>query len=226
MEDEVLQVPAWIDLTAIVIGSLSGAVIGVRHRFPVTGVLILATISGLGGGLIRDLLLNEIPIALLDRRYLAVAAVAAIGAFFFVSWMERISPVINVFDGLALGLFTIVGAEKAALAGLPFLSTVFIGTATSIGGGMLRDLLLGEVPNALRPGVINALAAVTGATIFGAFRVLDMDIIVAEVIAILLIAALRYFALYLEWEAPLPYDIAQSKHVRRMFVWRRKPKPG
>ena len=135
---EALRVPAAVDLAAIVIGALTGGLLAAREGFAISGVLLLAVSGGLGGGLIRDVLLAQgTPVALTNRAYLPTVAITAMVTFYFSGWLSRLTGLLVVLDAVTLGFFTVIGAQKAQLAGLPNASVVFIdserGSGNSIG---------------------------------------------------------------------------------------------
>jgi len=216
VDASVIQVPVALDLSAIVVGAVLGGAIAVRHRMAVTGVIVLAVTTGLGGGLIRDTLLQQgTPIALTDRLYLIVTFVAAGFAFFFARAIERFTGVLIALDALALGFFTLVGAERAQLVGLPDVGIVFVGVAAATGGAMVMDLLVGEVPEMLRPGVINAMASIVGAISFVVMTELEVPRSLTQALTIVITAGLRWLALWRNWHAPVPLDVVAMVRRRR-----------
>ena len=161
---EALRVPAAVDLAAIVIGALTGGLLAAREGFAVSGVLLLAVSGGLGGGLIRDVLLGDLPpVALTNQAYLPTVAITAAVTFFFSGWLSRLTALLVVLDAVTLGFFTVIGAQKAQLVGLPSASVVFIGTLTAVGGAVIRDVLLAQRADIVQPGPYNAVAALIGA---------------------------------------------------------------
>jgi hypothetical protein len=142
---ETLRVPAPVDLAAIVIGALTGGLLAAREGFAVSGVLLLAVSGGLGGGLIRDVLLGDLPpVALTNPAYLPTVAITAAVTFYFSGWLSRLTGLLVVLDAVTLGFFTVIGAQKAQLAALPSASVVFVGTLTAVGGAVIRDVLLAQ----------------------------------------------------------------------------------
>jgi len=216
VDSSVIQVPVALDLAAIVVGAVLGGAVAVRHRMAVTGVIVLAVTTGLGGGLIRDTLLQQgTPIALTDRLYLIVTFVAAGLAFFFARAIERFTGVLIALDALALGLFTLVGSARAELLGLPDVGIVFVGVAAATGGAMLMDVLVGEVPEMLRPGVINAMASIVGAISFVVMTELGVPTTLTLVLTVVITAGLRWLALWRNWHAPVPLDVVAMVRRRR-----------
>ena len=227
---ETLRVPATVDLAAVVVGALTGGLLAAREGFAVSGVLLLAVSGGLGGGLIRDVLLGELPVALTNTAYLPTVAITATVTFFFSGWLSRLTGLLVVLDAVTLGFFTVIGAQKAQLLGLPSASVVFIGTVTAVGGAVIRDVLLAQRADIIQPGPYNAVAALLGAI---ALTVLagpaGLDPLPVAVLVIVLVAALRVLSVWRGWEAPVAVDLpgrARSRLLRvragRPTRWRRR----
>ncbi|HJR88877.1 MAG TPA: TRIC cation channel family protein, partial [Aeromicrobium sp.] len=160
-----------LDLLAILVFGISGGLTAVRMRLDVVGVVALATVTGLGGGWIRDVLLGSVPPpALADWRYLVTPVIAGIATFFLHPAIGRMERAINVFDAFGLGLFSVAGALTASEAGLGPLPATLLGLLTGVGGGVIRDVLVGRVPTILRKGELYAVPATTGAAITGVTR--------------------------------------------------------
>ncbi len=216
---EILQLPLWIDLTAVVVGALSGAVFAVRARFDLIGVLAIALVLGLGGGIVRDLLLSIRPVALTSTAYLPTVFAAAAVGFLFASSLHRFRSALVLLDALSLGLFTVVGVEKALLVGLPGASAVLVGVAAATGGGVLRDLLSGRPPEVVRRGPWNAAAALAGSLCFVLIDHLDVVRLWPEAAAIVLTVALRLLSVYRGWETPLAYDLGPALRRGTRLTW-------
>jgi uncharacterized membrane protein YeiH len=219
---ETLRVPAAVDLAAIVVGALTGGLLAAREGFAVSGVLLLAVSGGLGGGLIRDVLLAQgPPVALTNPAYLPTVAVTAAVTFYFSGWLSRLTGLLVVLDALTLGFFTVIGAQKAQLAGLPSASVVFIGTLTAVGGAVIRDVLLAQRADIVQPGPYNAVAALLGAaalTVLAGPLALPQLPVAALVIG--LVAGLRVLSVWRGWEAPVAVDLPQRARSRLL---RRRP---
>jgi uncharacterized membrane protein YeiH len=125
---------------------------------------VLAAVVGLAGGITRDVLIGTPPATFRDWRYLAAAAAAGVVCFFAGRILERAQRSIMVFDALGLGLFAVTGATKALQFGLGAVQAILLGAITGIGGGILRDVLLREVPTVLREGLY-AIPALLGAAV-------------------------------------------------------------
>ena len=158
-----------LDLVGIFVFAITGALVAVRKDLDVFAVLVLAGVTGLGGGFIRDLLIGAVPpAALADWRYLMVPVVAGVVTFYFHPALGRAERVINVLDAAGLSLFCVTGALKALDYGLGAVPAALLGMVTGIGGGVLRDVLAGRVPLVFRgelyatPALVGALVAVLG----------------------------------------------------------------
>jgi uncharacterized membrane protein YeiH len=154
-----------LDLAGIAVFAATGALVGVRKELDVFGVMVLALITGLGGGVVRDLLIGAVPPAALeDWRYLVVPAVTALLVFAFHPAFGRMEKQIMVLDAIGLSLFCVTGAVKAEEAGLGILAASVLGLLTGVGGGMMRDVAAGRVPVVFR-GELYATPAFAGALI-------------------------------------------------------------
>jgi uncharacterized membrane protein YeiH len=213
---ETLRVPAAIDLAAIIVGALTGGLLAAREGFAVSGVLLLAVSGGLGGGLIRDVLLaHGPPVALTNPAYLPAVAITAAVTFFFSGWLSRLTGLLVVLDAATLGLFTVIGAQKAQLAGLPSASVVFIGTLTAVGGAVIRDVLLAQRADIVQPGPYNAVAALIGAAALTVLAgPLDLAPLAVAAVVIVLVTGLRLLSVWRGWEAPVAVDLPQRARNR------------
>src|SRR3954467_7109630 len=153
-----------LNLAGTFVFGLSGGVAAVRAKLDLFGVVLLAAGVGLAGGITRDVLIGTRPATFRDWRYLAAAAAAGVVCFFAGRVLERAERSIMIFDALGLGLFAVTGATKALQFGLGPVPAILLGTITGVGGGMLRDVLLREVPTVLREGLY-AIPALLGATV-------------------------------------------------------------
>jgi uncharacterized membrane protein YeiH len=154
----------WLNLLGTFVFGLSGGLAAVRARLDVFGVVVLAGVVGLAGGIIRDLLIGTPPETFRDWRYLAAVGAAGLVSFFAASPLDRLQRWVLVFDAMGLAVFCVTGASKAANFGLGPVQAVVLGAITGVGGGMLRDILLGETPTVLRHELY-AIPALLGAAV-------------------------------------------------------------
>jgi uncharacterized membrane protein YeiH len=151
-----------LNLAGTFVFGLSGGLAAVRARLDLFGVVVLSAVVGLAGGITRDLLIGTPPATFRDWRYLAAAGAAGLVCFFAGPVLERIQRSVLVFDAIGLGLFCVTGATKALDFGVGPAQAMLLGAITGIGGGMLRDVLLREVPTVLRHDLY-AIPALLGA---------------------------------------------------------------
>ena len=153
------RVPLVLDYVAVVAWVLSGAVVGIRKQFDVTGVFVIALLSSTGGGLMRDaFLLQRTPIILTNPVYLLlIALVTTLVTLFTKQFMRLLSAqtskkAVDLIDAIGIPAFAVVGMELALDRGIPTIGVVFVGVVNGVGGGLLRDVVVREVPSLLRPG--------------------------------------------------------------------------
>lgn len=153
-----------LNLAGTFVFGLSGGLAAVRARLDLFGVVVLAAVVGLAGGITRDLLIAAPPATVRDWRYLAAAGAAGLVCFCAGTRLERVRLSVMVFDAIGLSLFAVTGATKALQYGLGPVQAILLGAVTGVGGGVLRDVLLGEVPTVLREGLY-AVPALLGAAV-------------------------------------------------------------
>jgi uncharacterized membrane protein YeiH len=153
-----------LNLAGTFVFGVSGGLAAVRARLDLFGILVLAAVVGLAGGITRDLLIGTPPATFRDWRYLAAAGAAGLVSYFARPALDRIQRSVLVLDAFGLGLFCVTGATKALDFGLGPVQAVILGAITGIGGGMLRDVLLREVPTVLRHELY-AIPALLGAAV-------------------------------------------------------------
>jgi uncharacterized membrane protein YeiH len=155
-----------LDLVGTFAFALNGAMTAVRAaHVDIVGVVTLGMITAMGGGIIRDILLGDLPPAtFVDWRYLAVAAAGGLIAFLFSRRLSRFTSPIDVLDAAGLSLFAVTGASKALESGLGPVQAIILGTVTGVGGGTVRDVLIRQVPGVLSSGLY-AIPALVGAAL-------------------------------------------------------------
>lgn len=183
--------------------AISGGLVATRHRLDLFGVLVLAFAAATAGGILRDLVLNAIPVSLVDWRYVAVSTAAGLLTFYAREHVERISSPVQLFDAAGLGLFAVIGAEKALAAGLGPVGAVMLGVLTGVGGGIARDVLVAQVPSVLRRTELYAVAALAGAIVLVAGHALALPMAPVAVAGAMLCFVLRWLALRRGWKLPV-----------------------
>ncbi|MBM9619220.1 trimeric intracellular cation channel family protein [Streptomyces zhihengii] len=197
-----------LDLSGIFVFAISGALLAVRKNFDVFGIAVLAEVTALGGGLIRDLIIGAVPpAAFTDLGYFVMPLVATVLVFFLHPHVERIQVGVNVFDAAGLGLFCVTGTTKAYEFGLGLTSSAALGVATAVGGGVLRDVLANEVPSLLRwDRDLYAVPAIVGATIVVLCIQFDTLNALTSGVAVVTAFVLRLLAMRYHWRAPRAWN--------------------
>lgn len=191
------------DLAATTLFAFEGAAVATLVDLDLFGVLVVACVSALGGGTLRDLLIGDVPTASVnDVRYVIVSTVGGVVAFaIYRAGLDADSQLLVVLDAAGLALFAVVGATKASDRGLPVLSVALVGTVTAVGGGMMRDLLVDRVPLVLREDVY-ATAALLGAAIVAVGLSRGMDRTRVAALGGVACFVLRLVAHHYGWNLP------------------------
>jgi len=193
-----------LDLVGVFAFALSGGLVAVKKRLDLFGVLVLAVAAALGGGIMRDVLIGRTPpTGISDWRLLTGAVVAGLVTFAYHPGVERISRFVRVLDAAGLAVFAVGGSLTALGAGADALPAVIVGGITAVGGGMVRDVLAGQVPEVLRREMY-ALPALLGSTLVVTAH--HLDVINPAVVwgCVLLVFGLRMAAVVLHVNAPKP----------------------
>jgi uncharacterized membrane protein YeiH len=155
-----------LDLIGAFVFALSGALAAVRARLDIFGVVVIGTVTAIGGGILRDVLLGAAPPnSLRHWPYLAVPAAAAVVVFYWHPHVARLRRPVVVLDAAGLGLFTVTGTRLALDAGLGSAGACALGLITGIGGGVIRDVLLRQIPLVLQRGELYAIVSLVGAVL-------------------------------------------------------------
>lgn len=203
-----------LDLIGTFVFALSGAVVGVKRRLDIFGVLVLSFAAASAGGIMRDLLIGSVPpAAIRDWRYVSVSLLAGLLIFVWFPRSTRISRVRNlvlIFDAAGLALFAVSGTQKALGYGLNPVTAALLGMLTGIGGGMVRDVLVAEIPNVLRADLY-AVAALAGAVVVVIGHHFNFTPTAAAVLGAAICFCLRLFAIRRGWQLPVPRARADEK---------------
>ena len=193
-----------LDLVGVFAFALSGGLVAVKKRLDLFGVLVLSGAAALGGGVLRDVLIGDLPpVGISDWRLLTSALVAGLVTFLYHPGVERISRFVRVLDAAGLAVFAIGGSLKALGAGMDPLTSVIVGGITAVGGGIVRDVLAGQVPEVLRREMY-ALPALLGSALVVTAH--HFDAVTPFVIwgCVALVFAVRMIAVVLDVHAPKP----------------------
>lgn len=228
-----IVIPLWAELLAIGIGALQGAMFAAQfrdRRLDLLGVAIIGIATGFGGGLFRDILLSEVPVALRANWYLLAATGAALIGMLLERIFSRLGRIITVLDALTIGLFCAIGTTKALSLGLPEVPAIFVGTLSAIGGSILRDMLLNLPIALMHVGSLYAVAAVGGATSLVLLLAAGVPVFLAASLCVGVTFGIRVLAVLFNWSLPEQRRIERmprlpriSKIPRMIRIPRRKP---
>ncbi len=193
-----------LDLAGTFVFALAGGTAGARRQLDLFGILVLSFAAACSGGIMRDVLIGAVPpAALTDWRYLATSLVAGAIAFRWHSDIERMANPVRMFDAAGLALFAVAGAEKALAYELSAVMAALLGMLTGIGGGVVRDLLLAQIPTVLRSDLY-AVAALAGATLVVLADRFGLPPVAGALCGAALCFALRVMAINRGWHLPKP----------------------
>lgn len=202
IEETIRTLVLVLDLVGTFAFALSGAVAGSKRHLDLFGILVLSFVAACSGGIIRDLLIGVAPpAALSDLRYLAVSLAAGLIAFFRIGDVERYRHSVQLFDSVGLALFAVAGAQKSLAYGLDPVIAALLGMLTGIGGGIVADVLLANVPMVLRKEIY-ALAALAGAAVVVLGHVAGLPSVPVAIVGALLCLALRLLSIRRGWHLP------------------------
>jgi uncharacterized membrane protein YeiH len=192
-----------LDLFGTMAFAVTGAFKAIEHKADIVGIIILATITGVAGGTIRDVILGkDLPNSLIDPSYVIITVVSAIVIFLLHSRMKKHWNIFLKFDAIGLGVFTVIGATFAYnMFGMNFLVIILSGMLTAIGGGILRDVFVSQTPIVFVKELY-ASASFLGAAIFYLVILLTNDVYAGTISGLLLATGLRMVAMKYNWNLP------------------------
>lgn len=196
--------PSWIEYLAVAVFAISGVLAAEGKRMDLFGVLVLALVTAVGGGTIRDLCLGAQPVFWIEQpHHVWAALIAAVVTFVLVRFVHPPHRTLAVADAFGLALFGIAGTEKALLFGVPAIVAILLGIVTAVAGGILRDVLRGEVPHVFQSDVnLYATTVFAGAQVFVLLRMWPPASESHRYIAMVVILVLRLAAM--RWKLRLP----------------------
>lgn len=200
------------EMVGTVAFAISGAMIAIKKRVDIFGVIVLSSMTALGGGIVRDILIGHLPPTMFsDYRYVLAAVVTSV-VVFVVAYIFRdlyrrsestVDAVNNIFDALGLGIFTVMGAKVAIGSGFTVngILVVCLAVITGVGGGIIRDIMLKEIPFVLKKRIY-AVASILGGTAYHLMYVNNVNIRIATVIAVLIVFTVRILATVFKLDLP------------------------
>ncbi|MDJ1122770.1 TRIC cation channel family protein [Olsenella sp. YH-ols2217] len=226
-----LALPVWIDIAAVLVGSSFGALTAAERKLDLLGALGLGFLCGLGGGLIRDIIMQVGNVYMLRNPSAIAASLVASAFVFFFSGIfrsRRLDKITAASDMLSVALFAASGTDKAIVYGLAFLPAVFMGLMTGVGGGMLRDTFLGDVPQIFRPGNLYALCALGGSCVYWLLVYAGIAKWAACLACVIVVLGLRWASI--EFNIVTPADVDFTPKLvhylqEKGIIGSRKPRP-
>lgn len=198
--DVILWVLNFLGLVAF---AFSGAIAALKRKTDIVGMIILSLVASICGGITRDILIGDLPPEIMHSYLpLIIALSTGLITFFFSNHIHKYAYPIDFFDAIGLGLFTVVGADKALAFGIDPIWSIGLGSVTGVGGGVIRDVLLARVPNILRkeiyftPAILGASIVVIGKSLFAIESSLFM------ILGAIICTGVRLFTLRYGWHMP------------------------
>ncbi|GAA2748622.1 trimeric intracellular cation channel family protein [Amnibacterium kyonggiense] len=211
-------IPLWADLTAVALGGVQGALFASnfrgQRRLDLLGVAAIGILIGMGGGLIRDLLLGLTPATLQSDWYLITATVSALAGMLLAPLLQRLNGLIVGLDAVVIGMFGAFGTSKALAFGLPAVPSVFVGVLAAVGGGVLRDVIMGLPVAVMHVGSLYAVAAAGGSAVLAVLHAVGVQLPVAAVVGVVVTAVVRLLAVVFDLSLPEQRNL----HRRRVAV--------
>jgi uncharacterized membrane protein YeiH len=191
-----------LDYLGTIAFAVTGASKAITHKADIFGIIVLATVVGVGGGVTRDVIFGRFPTAFSDPIYVFLTVIVGVVMFFLFRRLQKQMNVWLVFDAVGLGVFSILGASIAyQVVGLEFLPMLFGGMITAIGGGILRDVFVREIPIVFVKEVY-AIASIIGIIVFYVLLSSGVDIQIASIIGIIVGTGIRLLAMKYDWNLP------------------------
>lgn len=199
-----------IDIAGIAVFSISGVFAAMEKKLDVFGVFIIAFITALGGGTLRDVLIGQLPVSwMYNLNYGLIVLLSTLAAMFFSNIIGNYQKTLLTFDSLGLGLFTVVGIQKGILLDFHPAVCIALGTITACFGGVIRDILLNNIPLIFQKEVY-ATACILGGVVYFVLMRLQMNEMITEMVSITFIVVFRLVAVRFNWQLPSIYKIQKK----------------
>ncbi len=211
-----IDLPVALDLIGVFFFAVSGCLLAARKGFDLIGSVLLGSMVGLGGGVIRDIILNTgPPAAFVNQIYLVPPMAAAALVYFTLKNVKRSGRLLFMFDAGGLALFCVTGTLKALDSGMAPVTSILLGVTTAVGGGILRDITANDVPKVFDPKDLYAIPAFVGAGLTTAMWHLEWLNLATGTAAAVIVFTLRLLSLRYGWHAPLASRSWSARRSRR-----------
>ena len=213
-DSQVLTVPWSIDYFSVVVGVLTGALFACDRKLDIIGTVVLGLVTGYGGGIIRDMLLQTHGVYFTSHPDLILICIAICAfVFYFRGLFRHLDATVFFADALSVGLFALAGASKAFSLEQGFVLSVILGAITAVGGGAVRDICVGETPGIFQQSNFYAVAGLGGSFAFVALAYAGSPLPLAGVACVFVVVFLRYWSVYFDWKTSNEADL--TPHVAR-----------
>ncbi len=226
-DGNVLTIPVGIDYFSVLAGVLTGALFACDRKLDIIGTVVLGLITGFGGGIIRDLLMQDHGVYFTSHPDLIVLGILISSfVFYFRGVFKHLDATVFLADALSVGLFALAGASKAFACDQGFVLSIILGALTAVGGGAVRDICVGETPGIFQQSNFYAVAGLGGACSYVALAYAGCPVVIAGVICVATVVLLRYWSVWFNWKTKSEADLAprvaehlgNARAVGRMFL--------
>lgn len=207
-EGQVLTVPWGIDYFSVLVGVLTGALFACDRKLDIIGTVVLGLVAGYGGGIIRDVLLQDRGMYFTSHPDLILICIALCGfVFYFRGLFRHLDATVFFADSVSVGLFALAGASKAFACDQGIVISVILGAITAVGGGALRDICVGETPGIFQQSNYYAVAGLAGSFAFVILAFFGCPVAIAGAVCVLSVVFLRYLSVYFDWKTSCGSDL-------------------
>ncbi len=212
--DPPVAIPLWVEAAAIVAGSIAGTLRGIRDKLAFPGVVALVVALGLGGGIIRDTLLQSgTPVAFTSSWFLPIALVPILPVLLLTRLVSRLEWMLFAVDALSIGLYSVLGADKALQYGVPPVGSLLIGVLAGTGGGVLADLIVGVPPVLFRPGLLLGVASALGTTVYIVGAEVTHQRALWFIVGVVIITSLRIVSIATGWGVGSVHELTERSEA-------------
>lgn len=218
VSSEPFAVPVGIEYFFVLVGVFTGALVALERRIDVVGTIALGLVTGYGGGILRDVLLQSHGVYFINHPSLVVVSVLlCMLVFYFKGAFRYLAASITLVDALSVAFFAVAGGAKAMTCGLGLVMSTVLAFVTAIGGGILRDVISGETPAIFKGSNYYAIAALSCSFVFVVLQRMGASQLFATVMCVVMMLVVRYLSIYLDWRTHIDTDLTSKlpNSVRR-----------
>lgn len=203
--------PQFFDYLSVIVGGITGALFACDRDLDIVGTVTLGLMTGYGGGVVRDMLLQNHGFYFMEHPDLIVlTACLCAFVFFFQGVFKHLDSTVFFADALSVGLFALAGASKAVACDVGFVLASLLGAITAVGGGALRDVCVGEIPGVFQESNFYAVAGLGGSVLFVAMATVGINLTVSSFACVIAVIMLRYWSVYFDWRTSAAHDLTPA----------------